>query len=147
MTAEELIKNKPSEVRINSSLMAAYFNYYLEYMGLQLSCGTCNFESVFNTFANKVREGEPQFKYLIKSKMEQTFIVIDENKIFSYRSTKTGDTEHRYGFKMDEEFAIEYLTNGTEDEIESRKLEFSKLPEFQTELKVEMAATVSKKNK
>ena len=146
MTAIELIQNKPSEVRGNSALMAAYFNYYLEYMGLQLSCGTCSFESTFNTFSQKVREGEPKFKHLIQEQMEQTFIIIDQNKIYSYRSKETGNTEHRYGFKMDEEFAVEYLTNGTDDEIESRKLEFSKLPEFQTELKVE-TPTPAKKNK
>lgn len=111
--------------------MTAYFNYFFEYMGYNLSCGGCNFESVFNTFVKKVSDGEPQFKHLIKTEMEQTFILFDTQKIYSFRSKKTGSVKHRYGFKMDEEYAIEYLTNGTQDEIENRKKDFKKLPEIE----------------
>jgi hypothetical protein len=135
MTAQELITLQPSQVRKSNELMAVYLKNYFLYLGRNPVCTSCTFDSDFRNFAVAVKNGEPKFNKLINPLiMETTFTILDPSSIYSYR--KKGMAVKRcYGNNMNDEFAIAYLTIGTDEEIEKRKLEFKVLPAFFIDVK------------
>jgi hypothetical protein len=148
MTALELINNKPSDVRNSNELMKVYLQYYFSYVGRQLICAGCTFKSDFKTFVQAVKNGEPKYinNYYEQEMITTTFKLLDPSEIYSYRP-KGESVKRCYGTNMTEEFAFEYLTDGTDDEITVRKAQFKLLPEvFIDKPKVAEKVTVEKVN-
>jgi len=63
------------------------------------------------------------------------FKVKDKNEIYSFYNAKHKEnglrrTERVYGSKMNEDWAVAYLTIGTPEEIEKRKKDFIDLPKL-----------------
>lgn len=124
MDIGELIKKQPSEVRNSNELMMAYINYFKEILGYKPDCAGCTFSNDWNVFVSRVKNQNINFK---KEIMSKSFEIRDRSKIYSYR--KEGQSVARcYGSDMTEEFANEYLANGTQEEIEERQKEFKVLP-------------------
>lgn len=123
MDVKELIKLNSREVRGNSNLMAIYINVFESQFGYKPNCAGCTFNSDFQKLKNAVLT--PKQKTIIK--MEKTFKLYQvKGEILTYKRGKK--TVRQYDNRMTEEFAIGFLTNGTDEQIEERKKLFKSLP-------------------
>ena len=72
---------------------------------------------------------------------DKTFRLKNSNLVYTFKRKIDGSDRSKpvrsFGYKMTEEFAKEYLTSGTDEEIAKRKLEFSVLPKEEKVLQVE----------
>ena len=125
MEVKELIKKQPSEVRNSNELMMAYINAFTEILGYKPDCAGCTFHNDWNNFVLRVKNTNVKFKNNIMP--NKNFQVRDNTKIYTYR-VEGQSVARCYGSDMTEEFALAYLENGTEEEIEQRKKEFKVLP-------------------
>lgn len=126
MTKEELILQGASKVRNDKNLLALYVELFKAQFGYKPVCAGCTFSTDWKKFISTNNKTHPI--------MQKSFIVKDGHKIHTYKKDK--QTFRMYGYNMTEEFAQEYLTNGTTDEIEERKKDFRELPEsFNDEVK------------
>lgn len=128
MEVKDLVKKSSQEVRGNSNLMAIYIKYFKEYFGHEPNCAGCTFANDFTRLKRVVLSGGKISITKKQSKMEtKTFkLKKTEGKILSYK--KNGRTIHFYDNNMTERLAVEYLTNGTPEQIEDRKKLFAILP-------------------
>lgn len=118
------ILNKNSqEVRRSPDLMAIYIELFKETFGYKPNCAACTFKSDFDKLKKRLRRTEHK-----KETMSKTFELRRKvGDILTYR--KANKTYRTYDYNMTEEFAIEFLKNGSEEEIKQREKLFKKLPE------------------
>ena len=123
MTKEELILKGKAKVRGNSDLMHIYINLFMEQFGYKPNCAGCTFNNDWIKFTGN-------FKGTVKRNKP-----IAEDVSFKYRPKgdiifyRIGDKTFRtYDNKISEQFAIDYLTHGTEKELSLRRKEFEVLP-------------------
>lgn len=132
MEVKDLVKKSSQEVRGNSNLMAIYIKYFKEYFGHEPNCAGCTFANDFTRLKRVVLSGGSQEQQKSRTKKQgkmetKTFKLKKvEGKILSYK--KNGKTIHFYDNNMTEQLAVEYLTNGTPEQIEDRKKLFAILP-------------------
>jgi hypothetical protein len=129
MTAEELINLGASKVRNTPNLMASYIAIFSDTFGKAPNCAGCTFTKDFNTLKNYVNREtrNPLKSQIMKAK---TFKLKKINgTIHTYRVGRK--PVRMYDNRMTEAFAIAYLTNGTQEELEARKLLFSVLPNLE----------------
>ncbi|KUY29392.1 hypothetical protein [Elizabethkingia ursingii] len=138
MDPKEIIQAGTSGVRNSSTLMAEYKRQFKEQFGYEPECPTCGSTkdwNLFHAFAN----GQTSENTKIMS--GKTFLLKNNNIIYSYdvynEELKRSIRNRSYGNKMTEEFAENYLTHGTEEEIIQRKNQFRILPEKFIELEEE----------
>lgn len=125
MEAAEFIKLNSHEVRNSPSLMAIYADFYFQVYGTKLNCNTCGFDSKLRQLQNALKTTNVQPTNEII--MEKTFQLRQvKGEILTYKNE--GKTVRQYDNRMTEEFAINYLTFGTPEQIEERKKLFKKLP-------------------
>lgn len=128
ITIEDLIKAGKNEVRNNSNLMTAYIQIFEEKFGRKPDCAGCTFNSDWNRLIQN--QNTILSNNIIMS--DKTFLLRDNSIIYSY-DVEVGENQlrrvRRYGNLMDEEFAVNYLTNGSDEQIEVRKRQFKILPE------------------
>ncbi len=127
MTKSELISQGSSKVRSDSALLSFYIEIFKNEFGYKPACAGCTFSTDWNKLTNSNK------KYI--EIMSKSFEIKDKQKIHSF--VKERRTIRCYGHNMTEEFAIEYLTIGTEEEIEIRKKDFKKLPVLEIEVDAE----------
>lgn len=130
MEVTELIKLDSRKVRGNSSLMAIYIDAFQNQFGRKPNCAGCTFGTDFANLTRAVQGGDKAIKTknLKSNKMENTFKLKKiQSKILAYR--KDGKTFRVYDSAMKEEFAVAFLTNGSEEELKERKAMFAVLPE------------------
>ena len=128
MTKEELIAFGSSKVRNDSALLSLYFEMFKEQFGYIPPPPCCGNMSDWHKFEKSKGENISLTKnYKI---MNTEFEVKDKQKIYTYTDVK-GVKRRCGGYYMNVEFAIEYLTNGTEEQIELRKKEFKTLPNLE----------------
>lgn len=141
MDVKELIQLDSHKVRGNSSLMAVYIEAFKNQFGYAPNCAGCTFG---NDFAKLIRAVSENKSPTTTRKMEKnnTFVMKIQGKILAYR--KDGKTFRVYDNKAGEDFIVNYLTNGTEEEIKERKKLFKTLPESLRETKKETAKEVVK---
>lgn len=154
MDVIELIKLSGREVRGNSNLMAIYITAFQNQFGHKPNCAGCTFNTDFQKLKNAVLN--PKQKTIIP--MEKTFKLYQvKGDILTYKDGKK--TVRQYDNRMTEDFAIAYLTRGTDEQIEERKKLFKVLPKSlkkqesekepapQTEEKQEATKSKSRKSK
>lgn len=125
MEASEFIKLSSHEVRNSPSLMAIYADFYFQVHGTKLNCNTCGFDSKLRQLQNALKSSNVQ--PVKETIMEKTFQLRQvKGEILTYKNE--GKTVRQYDNRMTEEFAINYLTFGTPEQIEERKKLFKKLP-------------------
>lgn len=139
MSKDELILLNSDKVRRDSSLMAFYIEAFFETFGYKPNCAGCTFNSDFNKLKVALSRGEKSLNLNIKNtKMENTFKLKKvEGKILSFKKDKV--THRLYDTHLNEAFVKDYLKFGTEEEIESRKKLFSKLPKTEVKEKTKKA--------
>lgn len=135
MDAKDLIALGGREVRRDSDLMTAYINAFQSYFGHKPNCAGCTFNKDFERLKRAVNKGNGSL--IIKTKtMEKTFKLFSvKGEIFTYKVGKK--VVRQYDNRMTEEFAIGFLTNGKNHELEERKKLFKKLPKSLIETKKE----------
>jgi hypothetical protein len=124
MTIEELIKEGKDKVRKDKNLLSSYIELFKAKFGKVPDCAGCTFSRDWNklTYTN----------YKIEIMSDKTFRLKNSNLVYTFKRKIEGSERSKpvrsFGYKMTEEFAKEYLTSGTDEEIAKRKLEFSVLP-------------------
>lgn len=128
-TIEDLIKAGKDQVRKTPDLMSAYISLFEEKFGRKPDCAGCT----FNNDWSRLIQNRTTINNNIEPMSGKTFKLRDASKIYTYayQDKQTGRSlnKRRFGYLMEEDFAEEYLTNGTEEQIEIRKKEFKILPE------------------
>lgn len=128
VTVEDLIKAGKIEVRQNSDLMSAYIKLFQEKFGRKPDCAGCTFDYDWKRLTQSLTSINTE-----NMSSNKTFKLRDNSIIYTFEreneETKTFRRVRVYGNIMTEEFAEEYLTAGTTEEIESRKKRFKILPE------------------
>lgn len=126
MTVEELIKAGKDQVRNNPDLMSAYKKIFSQEFGREPDCAGCTFtrdwERLTNSSNTQIQEimSDKSFK-LKNNAVIYSYDVEDKNAGRKLR-------KRAYGNVMTEEFAENYLTHGTEQQIAERKKQFAILP-------------------
>lgn len=147
MTAKEIINIGPVVVRNNSTYMTEYERLFKEQFGYTPECPTCGSTKDWNLFKAFV-SGEAFTKSQIMMS-NKTFDLINNAIIYSYdfedKRIKRLVRKRVYGNLMSEQFAEEYLTIGTDEQIEDRKKQFRVLPaKFRENLETAKNANTSK---
>lgn len=132
MDSQEFIKLNSDKVRRDSSLMAFYIDLYFSTFNRKPNCVGCTFNSDFNKLKIALSGKNNVNLSVNKNKMENTFKL---KKITgNILAFKKGKVTHRlYDNNLNETFVIDFLTNGTEEQIKERKKLFSKLPKLKEE--------------
>ena len=123
---EDLIKAGKNQVRNNPDLMSAYITLFTEKFGRKPDCVGCTFSRDWERLIN--------FSNLqnIQIMSDKTFRLKRPGEIYSYdvdsHVSKRKIRKRSYGNLMTEEFAENYLTHGTAQEISERKKQFAILP-------------------
>jgi hypothetical protein len=128
MTREDLITLGEHKVRRDEHLMLSYLKEFEALFGRKPKCAGCTFKTDWKRFV----QGKQTPKYF-KMKTNKTFELktTAKGKIHTY---KTGKRPNRsYGNTMTEDFAVNYLTYGTKEEIQQRKKHFKTLPKIEAE--------------
>lgn len=134
MTATELIQYKSHEVRRDSDLMASYVKLFSEIMGYTPNCAGCTFKNDWTKFVKAVSNSTELQLQKTNIMATKSFELKKARKtIHTYK--KDGRPVRSYNDNMTEEFAIAFLTHGTEEQIEERKKLFKKLPDLGQEVK------------
>ncbi len=128
MTKEELIAFGSSKVRNDSTLLSFYKEIFKEEFGYYPICAGCSFS---NDWDKLIKSNNISLTKNFEI-MNPEFEIKDKQKIHTYTDAK-GIKRRCSGFHFTIEFAIAYLTNGTEEEIELRKKDFKTLPNFEKE--------------
>lgn len=130
MDIKDLVQLSSQKVRLSPDLMAIYIKAYREVFGNTPNCAGCTFSSDFTKLKRVVFSGKKQnTKIKNTMKTEQTFkLKKRQGKIYSYK--REGKTIHFYDTNMTEQLAVEFLTHGSEAQIEERKKLFAVLPKF-----------------
>lgn len=129
MTKEELILNGKHKVRSSPDLMFIYISLFEQTFGYKPNCAGCTFSNDWDRF--------------VRSNNKLTEVVTVSNKTFKLKRNSSdilwykvdGDkrTFRSYANKFTENFAVQFLTHGSSEEIESRKKLFEILPlQFRT---------------
>lgn len=122
MTREDLIALGKDKVRNNSDLMRIYISLFSDRFGYAPNCAGCTFSGDWQKFVSSEKESLTK-----KNFMETTFkLKRNSSDIVAYK--KEGRTFRAYANRAPESFMVDYLTYGTEAEIEHRKKLFSVLP-------------------
>lgn len=126
MTVEDLIKAGKDQVRRDSDLMSAYIQVFTQKFNRAPDCAGCTFARDWERLTNSTNIQN----YEIMS--DKTFRLKNNAIIYSYdvedKKAKRKLRKRAYGNIMSEEFAENYLTHGTEQEIADRKKQFAVLP-------------------
>jgi hypothetical protein len=149
MTAEELIAKGSGQVRNSSDLTAIYLKLYENAFGYKPACSSCNFDYEFQNFTNRILNKTQLNLFMMENKKTHKFYNSGEIKAFDTEEGNLNSRVYFNDYSATDELAIAYLTYGTKEELESRKLEFQILPEgFGKEVKSEDATEdVIKKEK
>ena len=132
MTKDELIAKGKDKVRRDSNLMRIYITLFTEQFGFAPVCAGCSFSSDWTKFVGgplKQSITLNQQKY-----MNVTFkLKRNTSDILSYRMDVNGKpkTFRTYANKMNEVFAINFLTFGSKEEIAERKKLFAVEPKIE----------------
>lgn len=129
MTAEEVIAKGSGQVRNNSDLTAIYLNLYEKTFGQKLSCSGCNFDYHFQIFTNRILNKTELNLFTMEKQKTHKFYQSGEIKAYDAEKDNLNSRVYFNDYNATDELAIAYLTHGTPEQVEARKLEFQILPE------------------
>lgn len=123
MDAKELAALGAKTVRRDEKLLRQYIEEYAALFGSAPNCVSCSFSRDFKKFQREVNKEQKT-----KTMKNKTFQLKKKHnrEIHTYR--ENGRPRRIYGHRMTEDFAQNFLTNGSEKEIEERKKLFDVLP-------------------
>lgn len=124
MTIDEFILLDKAKVRRDSNLMSLYLDFFKTAFGRVPNCAGCSFgtdwQKLVSLYSNK---GEKKVT-LQKGKIMNTISIKKiQGKILTYK--KDGRTYRQYDNILTDSFIKEFISNGTDQEIEERKKMFN----------------------
>ncbi len=138
MTLEELINKGPNEVRHSPSLMELYVVFFKQTFGQLSACTACTFKSDFKRLVNFYKNKTHKMKPITQK------ITIKKSKGIILYYIKDGQTYRKYDNILDDQFIEDFLKNGTEEQLASRRKLFN-FPEPVVEIsKKEKIANIKK---
>lgn len=162
MTYKELTSYNKEKVRGNSNLTLNFISAYKTIFGRVPNCTGCSIGKELNSLYQSIKEREDLHDVEIDiNNIQKDNPMIDKNKTFeksillkedmiAFRDSN-GRIHRKFTNKLNDEFVIGYLTNGTPEEIEERKKKFKVLPlalrEVKQEEKIEEVAEEQPKQK
>lgn len=117
MTINEFILLDKHKVRRDSNLMHLYLEFFQEAFARVPNCAGCSFGSDWQKLVSKYSKNSLTLQKVNYMKTIQIKKI--QGKILTYR--KEGKTFRMYDNILNDNFINEYLSNGTEEEIEQRK--------------------------
>jgi hypothetical protein len=129
MTVEGLIAKGSGQVRNNSDLTALYLKFYENEFGYKPACSSCNFEYEFQIFANRILNKTNLDLFTMTNQKTHKFYGSGEIKAYDVEQGNLNSRVYFNDYSATDALAIAYLTQGTPEELEARKLEFKILPE------------------
>src|SRR6478735_7865439 len=131
MTVEEFILLDKAKVRRDSNLMHLYLEFFQTAFGRVPNCAGCSFGT---DWAKLVTKYSKNYVTLQKGKIMNTISIKKiQGKILTYK--KDGRTYRQYDNILTDAFIKEFISNGTEQEIEERKKMFNFPEEVSEETK------------
>lgn len=133
MDIQVLLSTDSAKVRRSPSLFAFYIETFVDIFGTKPSCAGCTFSKDFNKLKNHFNSlsNENNFVSLPTinkfSNMKTFKFRVPFNGILSYK--KNGVMHRRYAYRADDAFIIEFLTYGSENELQERKKMFKVFPD------------------
>lgn len=128
MTTKELVSLNPKKIRNNNELMQLYIQKFEAAFSFKPNCAGCTFSKDFNKLKKHVASSgkptvinlkqETMSAYKIKPKFRAQILTYVKDK----RSYRT------YGRNISDQFAKEFLTHGTEEQIAERRKMFDAIP-------------------
>lgn len=131
MTAQELIQYRGHQVRRDSDLMAFYLEIFKAYFDRLPNCAGCTFNKDWERLKAAIQNTPQkninfQKKLSMESVSKEYELKVKNNDILTYRKN---NRPHRiFASRMNDDFAKEFLTHGTPEQIEQRKKLFKRLP-------------------
>jgi len=126
MTKQELISKGKTKVRNTPSLLLIYIDLYREQLGYKPACAGCTFNSDWDKF---VRGEKSSARAARQPKQTPVTFRLKSRGSEIFRFEAHGKTFLRYSNRLTEDFAINFLTYGTEEQISERRKKFDVLPE------------------
>ena len=137
MTFLELTKYNKSEVRSDSNLTLYFMSAYEHIFKRVPICSGCSINNEINSLYSEIKKkvnlhdeeiliNQKQLKMVDNNKTFEKSILMQEDLI-AYID-ENGRVRRKFTNKLNDEFVIGYLTNGTPEEIEERKKKFKVLP-------------------
>lgn len=121
MTVEEFILLDKAKVRRDSNLMHLYLEFFQTAFGRVPNCAGCSFGTDWSKLVAKYSKN---YVTLQKGKIMNTISIKKiQGKILTYK--KDGRTYRQYDNILTDAFIKEFISNGTEQEIEERKKMFN----------------------
>ncbi len=145
MTNEELIRLSKNEILTKHKQL--YIERFRAVVGYKPACASCSFKKDFDKFKNKIinfQEIKPKTKIMATEnnyKLRPKY----RSQILSYVN-KDKKVVRTYGRNMTDEFAKEYLSNGTKTQIEEREKRFAELPKAESKTEAKETSTEETKN-
>lgn len=139
MTYLELTTYNKEKVRGNSNLTLNFISAYKTIFGIMPNCTGCSIGKEINNLYQSIKLREDLHDVEIDiDNIQKNNQMIDKNKTFeksillkedmiAYRDSD-GRIRRKFTNKLNDEFVIGYLTNGTPEEISERKKKFKVLP-------------------
>tara|TARA_R110000796_G_scaffold120506_1_gene234642 strand:+ start:16417 stop:16959 length:543 start_codon:yes stop_codon:yes gene_type:complete len=127
ITVKELINLGSATVRRDNDLMRAYIVFYEHAFFIKPNCVPCTFDRDYNRLRNHILTGGEMTAITTNFTMGKYIL----NKRFSSQilTYKIGNRPHRcYGHLITDQFAEEFLKNGTKKQLTERKEMFDMIP-------------------
>lgn len=127
MTTKELVSLNPKKVRHNNDLMQLYIQKFEAAFSYKPNCAGCTFSNDFNKLKKHVQSGAKTIVNLKPKTMESYKIKQKyRHQILTYTLNKR--PYRTYGRNMSDQFAKDFLTYGTKQQLEERKKMFDVIP-------------------
>lgn len=137
MIYKDFLNLKSSEIKNNPTLLGLFIQAFEDVMKRTPICSGCSLNSEYDSFLNEVARFENREKEIILNtknitKMNKgktfTLSINATDSILAYVDEK-GNDRRKFVERLTDEFVNDYLTHGTDEEIELRKKKFSKFPD------------------
>ena len=133
METKELVKLNVGSIKLNPEYKALYIKSFKAFFGKEpcLTCGGAQHD--FMKFKNKVLNlGTEKETYKKQEEMKQ-YKLKPEYLSDVHSFAKNGTVHRMYGSHMTDEFAKDYLSNGSKKQLEERKAKFLSIPTAKVE--------------
>lgn len=135
MTFSELTQLNKGMIRSDSNLTLFFISAYEHIFHNRPSCSGCSINNELDKLFKEIKKMDnPDIDIIINKEELKKMSNITFQKSATFRDNliaykdKDGRIRRKYTNKLTDEFVIEYLTNGTADELNERKSKFKVLP-------------------
>lgn len=128
MTTKELVSLNPRKIRHDNELMQLYIQKFEAAFSYKPNCAGCTFNKDFNKLKKHVNSGSKSTIINLKSEAMSAYKIKPKFRAQILTYVKDRRSYRTYGRNISDQFAKEFLTHGTEDQLAERRKMFDVLP-------------------